>query len=474
MRLTIWDLFVYLYRHKIMIALTVIVSFVLSKFAVAKMQNYSAEVVIAYKDGCISSGYALDGSKFDPSEIVSPKVISNANKELPFNITDDGIKANIKIIPIVPDSEKSIQEAKEKLGEEYEYHANTFRIRYHGNSSYHETRDTLDRLITNYFKYYNEKYLYQATVSEIDYNLNQSGYDYIEQAEILQNNIDSAMSVLQGYVGEDDYRSPSAGITFKDLIKEFEYLSEFNLPRIFSRIMDERLSADKDLLINKYTERMETALLSAKNNGEKAQLAKDRMNAYVQANVDVPNSYNSNINQGEDNVKIIEDIDHHNSAAISEQTTYDTLIKNHVTDSVAANDNNIDAKYCADIINIFSTPAAGGDYAQSEAYVKTEIQNTLDSLRDLYAKAFMLIDDYNSYIPSKHIECLTGIRHYENVYGSFYAMIAVVLGFMLSCILALVIEIMKRYAAYSRKEADKEAVKGAPIIPDISDENIDE
>lgn len=99
---------------------------------------------------------------------------------MPFNITDDGIKANTKIVPIIPDSEKNIREAKEKLGEEYEYHANTFKIKYKGNSSYYETRDTLDKFIDNYFKYYNEKYLYQATVSEIDYKLNKSDYDYIE------------------------------------------------------------------------------------------------------------------------------------------------------------------------------------------------------------------------------------------------------------------------------------------------------
>lgn len=475
MRLSVWDLFVYLYKHKIMIALTVVVAFILSKFAVSKMQNYSAEIVISYKDACISNGYALDGSKFDSSEIVSPKVISNANKELPFNITDDGIKANTKIIPIVPDSEKRIQESKEKLGEEYEYHANSFRIRYRGNSSYYETRDTLDKLISNYFKYYNEKYLYQATVSEIDYNLNQSNYDYIEQAEILQNNIDSAIDVLQGYVGNDDYRSPSAGITFKDLIKEFEYLSEFKLPRIFSQILDARLSLDKGLLLNKYTERMESNRLSAKNNTEKAQLAKDRMDAYVQANVDVPNSYNSNINQGQDDVKIIEDIDHHTATAIAEQTTYDTLIKNHVTDSVAANDNTIDAAYCADIINTFSTNAAPAvDYAQTETYVKNEIQSTLDKLSELYDKAFVLIDDYNAYIPSQHIECLTGIRHYENVYGSFYSLVAIVLGFLFSCVLAIALEIMKKYAAYSKVKNDEESVKNASIIPDISDESIDE
>ena len=88
----------------------------------------------------------------------------------------------------------------------------------------------------------------------------------------------------------------------------------------------------------------------------------------------------------------------------------------------------------------------------------------------------MLIDDYNSYIPSRHIECLTGIRHYENVYASFYNLIAIVLGFMLACILAIAIEIIKRYSRYSRQAPDdeysEETVEDAPIISDESEENI--
>ena len=282
---------------------------------------------------------------------------------------------------------------------------------------------------------------------------------------------------MQGYVGDGKYRSPTAGITFKDLINEFEYLSEFKVPGIFSRILEARLSENKSILLNKYTERMETNQLSNKNLSEKEYLAKDRMNAYVRANVDVPNSYNSNINQGDDNVKIIEDIDHHRDSAIQEQTTYDTLVKNYVTDSVAANDNTIDANYCAEIINIFSTDAPSTvDYGQTESYVKAEIQDTLNQLKKLYKKSFMLIDDYNSYIPSRHIECLTGIRHYENVYASFYNLIAIVLGFMLACILAIAIEIIKRYSRYSRQAPDdeysEETVEDAPIISDESEENI--
>mgnify|MGYP004603983445 CR=1 FL=1 len=477
MRLTVWDLIRYLYKHKFFIMICVVCSFILSKLYVDKIQTYSAEVVIRYKDGCVSNGYSLDGSKFDVNEIVSPKVIANANKDLSFNVTDDGIRANTKIIPIVPSSEEKLKESKQKLGEEYEYHPNVFKILYKGNHSYYETRDTLDKLIDNYFKYYNEKYLYLASVSEVDYDLNKQDYDYLEQAEILQSNIDSTISILESYVGNNEYRSPTTGLTFNDLINEFTYLSEFKLPLIFSRIYTARLTLDKDLLINKYTERKEQSGLMNKNNSEKATLAEDRMKAYVKANVDVPNSYNSNKNNGDDDITIIQDV-HDDERRISSQTTYDTLIKNYVTDSTAANDNSIDLKQCEDIIKIFSSPAdKSADYAEYEKLVKSDISDTLAKLKNLYTTAFELIDDYNAYVPSKHIESLTGIRYYKNVYSSLYYLIAVIIGFVLSCIIALAIEIMRRYAYFNKNAkhgTDGETLEPSSVIPDISTDVITE
>ena len=153
MKLTIWDLFTYLYKHKLMIAAGTICAVLLANIYVNKIQTYTAEIVIKYKDACVSKGLTLDGSAFDSNEIVAPKVVSSANKNLPYKITEDDIRANTKIIPVVPDSKTKLRESKEKLGEEYEFHPNTFRIKYNGGSSVYKTRDTLDKLIDSYFKY---------------------------------------------------------------------------------------------------------------------------------------------------------------------------------------------------------------------------------------------------------------------------------------------------------------------------------
>ena len=85
----------------------------------------------------------------------------------------------------------------------------------------------------------------------------------------------------------------------------------------------------------------------------------------------------------------------------------------------------------------------------SKTAVKKEIGDMLGELKKLYKTAFKLIDDYNAYVPAQHIECLTGVRYYENVYASFYYLVAAVIGFSFLCLLAVTLEIMKRYAEYA-------------------------
>lgn len=490
MRLLIWDIFMFLYRHKLKILAVTVLCFALSCFYVDYVQTYSAEVVIRYKDSCVANGKALDGSTFDPNEIVSPKVIVNANRDLPFNIKDDDIRANTAIIPVASADEESIKQAKLKQGESYTYHSNVYRVSYRGNKSFFETRDTLDQLIENYFEYYNEKYIYLATISEIDYDLNQGEFDYIEQAEILQNNIDQAIEVLESYVDGQNYRSPRTGLTFSDMVSEFNYLAEFRMPQIYSKIYAARLSKNTPLLINKYTERKEQHELNAKNSQEKAALAEDRMNAYVEANVDVPNSYNEDTENGRNGAVILDRVEDDWDRVLQEQTTYDTLIKNYVNECIGVDRETIDAQECANIVQIFSTPADEGvNYDQYLQEVERDIAQTLDKLRELYATALLLIDDYNSYIPQRHIECLTGIRTYQNVYRGPYVILATFMGFTLSCIAAVVYEIMREYARSSRlaehleskrrsgpreEDAADEIISSASLIADFSSEHIDD
>ena len=462
MSITIWDLFKYLFKWKILIIAVLILSFVAATLYVDSRQTYSAKVIIQYNDSCISDGKTLDGNLFDANEIKAPKVILNVLQELGYeNKKIESVRENISISPITPKTVENLKEAKEKLGEEYQFFPKTFTITYKGNSSFEATRDILTSVIANYFKYYSETYLYLATLTEVDYSLNQKDFDYLEQAEQIKENLKHTVESLSNYARDSTgYRSPTTGLTFDDLLKDFERIEEFTMPNIFSKIYEGQVTKDKALLISKYTERRESDVRERENLEYKASLTNDRLDAYVEANKRVPNAYNEEDGgDGRGNsAYIIQEVEYDHESTIDETTTYDALITSYANDSVAANNKKIDAEYCSDIIERFSAEKnAGIDYAQYENDVKTSIDEVLERLEGLYQKANRNISDYNAYIPALHIKKLSGVSYYGNISGSVYKLIALVGAFAVSCIGVFVYEIIKKYSTLNTEKEGGEA-----------------
>lgn len=463
MSITVWDLFKYIFRWKWLIAAVTLCSFLAANLYVDRHQTYSSKVIIQYTDSCISEGKNLKGQPFDSNEIKSPAVIESVLNDLGYsNKKIDSIRQKVSVTSVTPKDKSAIKDAKEKLGEEYTYYPNTFVISYRGNASYETTRDILNSLITSYFEYYSENYLYLATLTEVDYDINNKNFDYLEQAELIENNVKQTISSLSQYSRDsNDYRSPTIGLTFSDLLSDFQMLEDFSLPLVFSKIYEGQVSVNKQLLIDKYTERMEQNYREMDNLTHKAELAKDRMDAYVKANKDVPNSYNENINDGGDDVVIIDNIDESYNTPINEQTTYDSIILNYANASIAANNKKIDAEHCSSIISLFSVERDPDiDYAAYESTVQNEISSILSELKDLYDKCNILIDDYNSYIPALHIKKLSGVGYFENLSSSLYELVAVVVGFGLSCMAAIAFGIMKKYSAYANESVSEDTKKG--------------
>lgn len=451
MSISIWDLFKYLYKWKIVIILVTVLSFLAASVYVDKHQTYSAKVVIQYNDKCISGGKTLDGELFDSNEIKSPRVILNVLKELGYsNKKIESVREHISIAPITPKSVESLREAKQKLGEEYHFYPKTFAITYHGNSSQEATRNILTSIVENYFKYYSETYLYLASLNEVDYSVNQMNFDYIEQAEQIDENLKQTIESLSSYSRDSrGYRAPATGMTFDDLLKEFQEIQDFSMPKIFSKIYKGQVTQNKDLLLSKYRERLESYERDMNNFSFKANIALDRMSAYENANKNA--SQEASTADSENSVTVMQGIEHDADNSVDKETTYDDLITSYSNDSVAANNKKVDMEYCQYIIDQFTGPKANDvNYEEYESEVKTSIAQVLERLEELYKQANINISSYNSYIPALHIKKLSGVNCSGNISGSVYELIAIIGGFSLSCLMALTYEIMKKYALYAK------------------------
>ena len=461
MSISIWDLFKYLYKWKIFIAIITVVAFFMASVYVDRSQTYSAKVIIQYDDACISQGKTLDEKTFDVSEIKAPRVILNVLNDLGYkNKKIESIREKITISAITPKKVDSLKSAKEKLGEEYFFFPKTFMITYKGNSSFESTRDILSSLIANYFKHYSETYLYLAALNEVDYNVNKKNFDYLEQAEQIDDNLKQTVSALANYSRDSmGYRSPTTGLTFSDLLKEFERIEEFSMPKIFSKIFEGQVTKNKEILIDRYKERLENNMRNMDNYAYKADVARDRMSSYLNANLNLfnPNDENSVEN---DSVSIMQGVERDENGGVDKQTTYDALIIGYANDSISANNNRIDMDYCNNVIEKFTGEKSEGiNYSEYEKEVKSEIDNVLVRLEGLYKEANINISDYNEYIPAFHIKKLSGVSYFENISGSVYKLIAIIGGFGMSCVAAIAYEIMKKYAEYS-KENDEDGTDG--------------
>ncbi|MBR0303866.1 MAG: hypothetical protein IJQ80_08445, partial [Clostridia bacterium] len=360
MSISIWDIFRYIFKWKVLIAVMLVISFLGATFYVNANQTYSSKVVIQYEDKCISDGKTLDGQVFDSNEIKSPKVILNVLQDLGYETKKiESVRENITITPITPKTVENLKEANEKLGEEYQFFPKTFSITFKGNSSFESTRDILASVISNYFNYYSETYLYLATLNEVDYDLNEKGFDYLEQAEQINENLKQTIDSISSYSHDSaGYRSYTTGLTFDDILKEFEQIEEFNMPSIFSKIFEGQVTQNKELLINKYTERLESNERDMDNLDYKATLTADRMDAFVEASKNVEND-TAGDNDDDESRSIIREVEYDHENEVDETTTYDTLITSYANDSVAANNKKIDAEYCKKVISNFEEKKDG-------------------------------------------------------------------------------------------------------------------
>ncbi|MCM1115396.1 MAG: hypothetical protein NC397_07870 [Clostridium sp.] len=460
MKFSIWDIFKYIYKWKFVIIITALVSFLISVAYIEMFQSYNAQAIIKYNDSSIARGKTPDEEDFDPYEIVSPDVITAVINDLSLSDTVDSIRSRVTITSVVPDAELKIEAAKLENGEDYEYLPNTFSVTYEGKvgASESSSRDILDSLLQNYLAYYQENHATQAYINDVSFDGDLGDYDYIEIAEIISNRIDSTITSLEGYqLQDEEFRAPSTGLTFMDIKSEYTHLQDYKVSNLFADIYRGQITQNKPLLIEKYTERKENFELEQKDFAARAELTKSRMDKFAEANKDVPNSYNNNTDNNNDNLAILDDVhsDAYGSRQLKTETTYDTLVEKYVSYSKAANNASLDAEHCVSVIEKFSVkPDKTINISALTESIEEQIVDIKDEMAQLYGDLSKTIDDYNDKTAASHIDLLTGIQYYAAKSQGLYTILIVAVGTAISVFCAIAYEFAKAYISTRKKEAE--------------------
>ena len=458
-------------------------------FLLSSMQTYTASVIIDYKYEGAENGQAPDGTKLDLSEISSSNIISQVLDNLGLNQSIypiDAVKSNISVVQIENETVTAVNEAVSETGEIPNLQSTQYMISYTvgSNESAYLARAILDELMDVYFTQFSQKYLNTTSVTNSISSVDDGVYDYIEQVEILDSALESAISNLAARVEWDDgFYASSTGRSFSDLQDDFELIKETKISPLYAYILRHQVTKDRETLIEKYSQRVETYKRQQENNKARISEVEGILSAYVEKLRASNNTAQSQVSESDGtlyrNSNVIGDVEDPNVSA-DQTTEYEQLLQSWIDISDEYNNSIIGAEYCQYIIDCFSgnTEAIlnyqqtvaqitndsgtdvvmGGDggFVQAEEiqsemssdiytettlpctqsdieYVEQQISAVVNELNQLYKTTAETDDEFNECLGAEYIQILSSNHRSAGMNVGLYTAIGAVLFLILGC-----------------------------------------
>lgn len=410
-------------------------------YKLSASNTYIASEVIHYNDEQAEKGLAPTGDKLDVNEIKSSAVMSKVVDKLSLNgiYSVDNLISRINITPIEDKDKVAQKEAMLEEGKEYIYEPSTFIVSFTATSGEGAefARTILDETLDVYYEQFSQKYVNVAPASNTIQNINEKDYDYIEIMELIDTSIDNTLTTLYQRIEQNSYfRSTETGVSFNELVNNFDYLRQVKVSSIFSDIYKYQVTKSKAVLVSDYTTRIDSNNISnAKEESIVADIV-DVIDAYVEK---MRESGNTNITY-----EYILDTLHEKNLQdfVGDQTvTYDELIYGWRDHEESRKHAIVDSAYCTYIIDTFTHCIEGcegeckasgltcaeyhsADYATIKANIEKEIEMLLDELTTLYELTTKTNNEYNRYLGASYISVLSSVSVKESVNVILYTAIA--------------------------------------------------
>ena len=313
----------------------------------------------------------------------------------------------------------------------------------------------LDEILSCYFASFGEKYVDYSTIPNNAENVLAGGYDYIEQAEILSNSMEEIIAQLGSrQSAAPNFTSSRTGLSVSDLFDEYSYIQSVRIPYLFSEILGEKLTQDREILLKKYQERYANYTLTSGTDGDKVASVKEVIASYGNKNKEGSLYYagtNGTDTNGQNGL-VLNDVyeEYDEDGKIKDRTTvYDTLISDYVTLLNRKSDSLIDAAYCQYIIDTFSeAPDATENTDEARASVEAEISALQSRLDDLYQVLLVTMEEYNEYMGAVNVGVLSTTAVSARVNVKLYMMLGVVVFFILGVCGAILLGRIQDFVEY--------------------------
>lgn len=449
-----FNLLRYLSKWKYLIFIVCVLGAVIVYKYAMYNQEYTASTVISYTNPSAADGTTPSGDEIDVTEIYSAAVITSVLEDLNLNIGADVIRSNCKVEEVIPPDEETRKQAILEEGEEYSYFPTDYVVSFSVGSDY--GRDfahmVLDSIIKNYFATYGEKYINQQTLPNNSVRGKDSQYDYIERAEIL----DSWTMNITDYLAakkenQPNYRSAETGYSFTDLYDIYKSYIDYDLPQIYSLILEQEVTEDKETLIKKYQSDISAAELDLQNMGTKINDLNDLIKKYSDKNKEGAQYHFGTQSEGGNSSSdyILKDVYRENSEEfkIASETTYDTLIKEYVNLETEKEKLEVDLEHKKKLLAVF-TDGNETEEKTNKHEIEESLEQLSENLDSMYKIVSDTVDEYNQYVGAYNVSTLASIATEEKINVKMYIVLAIIIFFFGGCIGAIILGRSKEFLDY--------------------------
>lgn len=426
-----FNIFRYLKQFSLLIFLLAVVGSVAIFLYGKSQQRYIATVVIQYTNTGAKEGLTPDGSPLDVTEIYSSTVIDRALRELDSSANIDSVRSNCYVEEVIPEDQQKLNEALIEKGQESTYIPDTYKVFFVADSDKDEDYawNILDSIIKNYCEFYTEKYVEEQLQSNDSLAMLQGEYDFIESAQILENDVSQMLDyLLTQRANWPNFRSVETGYTYGDLYNIYSYLYSYDIPNLYSLILGTAETKDIEVLKNRLTRDSEDLQLSIDQCQQQANHLKLLIDNYSGRNKEMMDYHYHNSNSQDGGTEyILKDVEYDKDNN-DKETTYDGLIQEYVNLNINTRQKQIEKAHNEYLLSVFNNAL---ETENRKVLTTEELQEKIDQCNALIRKYDKDVEEtgqeLNRFLSADYLNMVSSINVSTSVNLKLYLVIAVVL-----------------------------------------------
>ena len=445
-----FDLFRYLKRFGIMVLVITVIGTALVYMYCKSSQKYTAKATIRYTNENIENGMNPDGTELDVNEIYSSTVVAQAMESLGLSTALNVVRSSCYVEGIIPEDEKTKQQAILDKGEEVTYVPDTYEVglTVDGSRGSSYASNVLDAILQSYFNVYTEKHVEQRLELNPSKDLLKKGYDFYEAIFILENDTSEMLEYLKTKKANyPDYRSSLTGYSYTDLRDIYQEFSDFMIPSLYAKVIDGPQVIDGDILRKSLSNQIKEMKREEANNAERRDYLYKLITNYSDKNKEILDYHFHQEGTGETDYILKQVEENYDRGDI--EITYDQLITEYVSLDKQIRLSVINREYKEYLLSIFGEVGSGSSGTEAEHKAMTDMINAYeDKLNEFYDIVSVTSREFNNVLSANYLKMTNSITVTQSINTKMYVAIGFVFFLIAGIVLAIIFGRAGDFAKY--------------------------